>query len=58
MGNEATMQQSDEQVDMYMGLSLCLFSGPLPLGAKYILYPEKKKIKRGEHVNVLTALWI
>lgn len=57
MGNEATTTQSDEQVDMYMGLSLCLSPRPLPLGAKYILYPAKKT-KRGEHVNILTALWI
>lgn len=57
MGNEATTQQSDEQVYVYMGLSLCIIPKPLSLGAKYILYPAKK-IKRGEHMNTLTALWI
>lgn len=57
MGNEATTTQSDEQVDMYIGLSLCLSPRPLSLGAKYILYPAKKT-KGGEHVDILTALWI
>lgn len=42
MANEATKQQSDEQIYMYMGLHLCLLPKPLPSGAKYILYPAKK----------------
>lgn len=57
MGNEATMQQSDERVDVYMGLIICLFPRPLPSGTKYILYPAKK-MKRGEHVKMLTALLV
>lgn len=52
MGNEATMQQRDERVDVYMGLIICLFPRPLPSGAKYILYPAKKNEKRRTCENV------
>lgn len=52
------MQQSDDGVDVHMGLSICLFSRPLPSEAKYILYLAQKKIKKGEDVKILTALLI